>query len=274
MTTSFTHDTSELAEIYDRLSNSQFESGQRLVERMGIKQGDRVLDVGCGTGRLARWLGQRVAPGGEVVGIDPLIDRVTLARSRPAPGVSFSVGQAEDLSAFADQSFDAVCMSAVFHWVSDKPKALAQVRRVLRPGGKLGVTTVPRETIGASTASAVCASVFAQPRYASKVDLSGFALASRGHTTSELVSMVLESGLELAELHIGLRTRVHPSGADTVDFMESSSFGNFLRVVPEDLRPSLRADMAVAFDARKGPGGIVMRDYGLVFVASRPTAAA
>ena len=274
MTTSFTHDSSELAETYDRLSNSQFESGQRLVERMGIEPGDRVLDVGCGTGRLARWIGERVAPGGEVVGIDPLIDRVTLARSRPALGVSFSVGQAEDLSAFADQSFDAVCMSAVFHWVSDKPKALAEVRRVLRPGGKLGVTTVPRETIGASTVSAVCASVFAQPRYVSKVDLSGFALASRGHTTSELVSMVLEGGLELGELHIAQRTRVHPSGADTVDFMESSSFGNFLRVVPEDLRPSLRADMAVAFDARKGPGGIVMRDYGLVLVASRPIAAA
>ena len=130
--TSFEHDNSRLAETYDRLSDSQFEGGKRLVERLGLKVGDRVLDVGCGTGRLARWIAQCVGPEGSVVGIDPLIERIAIARAR-AEGISFDVGQAENLSAFAGESFDAVCMSAVFHWVSDKPKALREVRRVLRP---------------------------------------------------------------------------------------------------------------------------------------------
>jgi ubiquinone/menaquinone biosynthesis C-methylase UbiE len=269
MTTSFSHDSAQLAETYDRLSDSQFEGGKLLVDRMGVGRGERVLDVGCGTGRLARWIAERIAPGGHVVGIDPLVDRITLARSRPVAGLSFDVGQAEDLSAFADGSFDAVCMSAVLHWVSDKPKALAQVRRVLRPGGRLGVTTVPRETMGASTVTQVCGPVLGRAPYAEKVDLSALALASRGHTTSELISMVLESGLELAELHVVKRTRTHPSGEDAVDFIESSSFGNFLRMVPEELRPSLRADLVAAFEARKGPDGIVRRDYGTVLVATR-----
>ncbi len=269
MTTSFAHDNPRLAETYDRLSDSQLESGKRLGERMGLGAGDRVLDVGCGTGRLARWIAERVAPGGSVVGIDPLVERIAIARARSA-GISFEVGQAEDLSAFADESFDAVCMSAVFHWVSDRPRALAEARRVLRPGGRVGVTTLPRELMGASSVTAVVAPVLGQSPYAARVDLSKLAIASRGHTTSEIVTMVLESGLELTELHIGRRTRNHASGQNVVDFLEASSFGNFLRMVPEEMWPALRVDLAGAFDARRGPEGIVMADYGMVFVARRP----
>jgi arsenite methyltransferase len=269
MTTSFAHDSSRLAETYDRLSDSQLESGKRLVERMGIRAGHRVLDVGCGTGRLARWIAEIVGPAGSVVGIDPLVERIALARTR-SPGISFEVGQAEDLSAFPAESFDTVCMSAVFHWVSDKPRALAEARRVLRPGGRVGVTTLPRELMGASTVTAVVAPVLGQSPYAARVDLSKLAIASRGHTTSDIVTMVVESGLELAELHVVRRTRHHASGQDVVDFLEASSFGNFLRMVPEEMWPSLRVDLARGFEALRGPEGIVMADYGMVFVATRP----
>jgi len=268
MTTSFSHDSARLAEAYDRLSDSQLEGGKRLVERMDLRPGERVLDVGCGTGRLARWIAERVAPGGSVVGIDPLADRIAIARAR-SPGISFEVGQAEDLGAFADGSFDAVCMSAVFHWVADRPKALAEARRVLRPGGRLGVTTLPRELMAASSVTAVVGPVLGRSPYAERVDLSKLAIASRGHTTSEIVTMVVESGLQLTELHVVRRTRVHASGRDLVDFLEASSFGNFMRMVPEEMWPSLRVDLAAAFEASRGPEGVAIADYGMVFVARR-----
>src|SRR6202043_2705666 len=101
--------------------------------------------------------------------IDPLAERIALARAH-AEGIAFEVGQAEDLGAFAAESFHAVCMSAVFHWVSDKPKALAEVLRVLRPGGRLGLTTLPRELVGVSTVTAVCAPVLRQSPYVERVD--------------------------------------------------------------------------------------------------------
>jgi ubiquinone/menaquinone biosynthesis C-methylase UbiE len=267
-TNAFTHDTRHLAETYDRLSDRQFEGGKRLVERLGAKEGARVLDVGCGTGRLAHWIAERVGPSGAVAGVDPLEERIQLARSRGG-AARFEIGRAEDLGAFDDASFDVVCMSSVLHWVADKPRALAEVRRVLRPGGRLGVTTVAQELSGAGTIGRVLAAVLARAPYASRVDPSALTFANRRCTTTDLISLVRESGLDLAELHVMQRTHVHASGQALLDFMDASAFGTFLRPVPDDLRPPLRADLVAAFDALRGPEGIPVRGWGVMFLATR-----
>ena len=266
--TSFTHDSRTLAETYDRVSDLQFEGAKGLVERLGLKEGARVLDVGCGTGRLAHWIAERLGIMGAVTGIDPLEERIHVARSRGG-NARFEVGQAEDLRAFEDASFDAVCMSSVLHWVADKAKALAEVRRVLRPGGCLGVTTQPHELSRADTVGLVLEPLLARAPYAGRVDNSMLTFAKRGCTTTDLVSMVLESRLDLAELHLTQSARTYASGEAVVDFMEASSFGTFLRPVPEELRPSLRADLIAAFDARRGSEGVAVRGWGVRFVATR-----
>jgi SAM-dependent methyltransferase len=268
--TSFEHDSRRLAEMYDRLSDLQFESGKRLVERLGLKEGAHVLDVGCGTGRLAHWLAERVGATGAVTGIDPLEERIHIARARGG-AVRFELGQAEDLGAFEDASFDAVCMSSVLHWVEDKARALAEVCRVLRPGGRLGVTTLPHELARFGTVGRVLEPLLARAPYAGRVDLSMLTLAKRGCTTTELVSLVLESRLDLVELHLMPRDRTHASGEALLDFLEASSFGTFLNLVPEDLRPSLRTELIAAFDAQRGPEGVAVHGWGVMFIAARPT---
>jgi SAM-dependent methyltransferase len=270
MTISFAHDSRHLAETYDRVSDLQFEGGKRLVERLGLEEGARVLDIGCGTGRLARWIGDRLGPKGSLVGIDPLEDRIRVARSYGgALRLRFEAGQAEDLSAFEDASFDAVCMSSVFHWVSDKAKALAEIRRVLRPGGRLGATTSPHELARAGTVALVLQPLLERPPYAGHVDFSALTFGRRRCTSTDLVSLVLESRLELVELHVTQRISRHESGEAFLDFVEASSFGNFLGVVPEELRASLRADLVSAFDRQRGADGVVVRGWGLLFVATR-----
>jgi ubiquinone/menaquinone biosynthesis C-methylase UbiE len=261
--TSFAHDSRALAEAYDQVSEFQFEAGKRLVERLGLDEGARVLDVGCGTGRLARWIAERLGSRGSVVGLDPLEHRISVARSHGG-AARFEVGRAEDLGAFEDRSFDAVCLSSVLHWVSDKARALAEARRVLRPGGRLAVTTLPQELSRAGTVARVLAPVLQRPPYAGHVDRSA---GKRGCTSTELVSLVLEAGLELVELHVTQTVSTHPSGEAFVAFAEASSFGNLLGMVPEALRASLRADLVSAFDGQRGPDGLAVRGWGLRLVA-------
>ena len=264
--TSFAYDNRQLAETYDRLSDLQFESGMELVRCLGDLDGARVLDVGCGTGRLAQWISELVGPTGTVVGIDPLAERIALARAH-VDGVRFEVGRAENLDLFDAESFDAVCMSSVFHWVTDKPKALTEIGRVLRVGGKLGITTISRELGEVGTIGAVLNPLLRRPPYAGRVEEGApFANNTLGLTTTELISTVLASGLELDELHITPRSWTHYDGSDFIDFIESSSFGNFLRFVPKELHDQLRADVAEAFEAHRGPNGTI-RDWLTTLVA-------
>jgi ubiquinone/menaquinone biosynthesis C-methylase UbiE len=269
MPTSLSHDSRQLAETYDRLSDVQFESGKRLAVEIAVAAGERVLDVGCGTGRLARWLAERIGPGGAVVGIDPLAERIALARAR-GDGIRFEVGQAEDLGLFANGSFDVVCMSSVFHWLADKAKALAEVHRVLRPGGRLGVTALTRELAAASTVGVVMRAVLERQPYAGHVDPSKLAVASSGQTTTDLIGLVVASPLRLDRLFVKANARTHADGEEAVAFLESSSFGNFLRVVPNALQASLRRDLAQEFEAHRGAGGVVVDGWGTLFVATRP----
>ena len=261
---SHAHDNPELARTYDRVSEQQLEGGRRLAGYLALARGDRVLDVGCGTGRLAEWMAQLVGPG--VVGVDPLPERIALARAR-APGLRFEVGRAEDLGAFPGGSFDAVCASAVFHWVEDKPRALAELARVLRPGGRAGLTTLGKELQRQGTFAEVLRSVLVQPAYRDHARQALSVVPAA--TLTEIVVMLGDARLALRELHVLRRGRRYDTGEEVVSFFEASAFGNLLTFLPAHLRSRLRSQLVVAFDARRGAGGILVEDHGVFVVAER-----
>jgi len=109
---------------------------EALVEE-GDLLGKRVLDVGCGTGRLARLLVERY--GCKVWGVDAEPAMLEVARTKLPPSVGLKIGQAEDLP-FKDGWFERVTMTLVLQLV-DRRKAYAEVLRVLEPGGRLALAT-------------------------------------------------------------------------------------------------------------------------------------
>jgi MOSC domain-containing protein YiiM/SAM-dependent methyltransferase len=115
------------------------ESVELLARELGFGAGSRVVDLGAGTGKLAR---QLVARGVDVVAVEPIAEmRATLARV--LPGLEALAGTAEDLP-LENHSVDAVLVAQAFHWF-DGVRALSEIRRVLRPGGGLGLIWQARD---------------------------------------------------------------------------------------------------------------------------------
>jgi len=100
--------------------------------------GEHVLDVGSGPGFLLASIADAVGPEGSAHGLDPspAMNAVATAHCAGRPGVSFDEGSAEALP-YADDAFDAVVSTQVYEYVTDVLGALVEVRRVLRPGGRV-----------------------------------------------------------------------------------------------------------------------------------------
>lgn len=268
-------DSRDLAEKYDELSDSQFDNGKKLVERLGVATGHSVLDVGAGTGRLGFHVLELIGPRGKFLGIDPLPERIGIAaKNNRFPNAQFLVASAEDLSFVPSASIDAVYLSAVFHWIPDKKKALAEIQRVLKPGGKVGLTTGARELAHTACFRVVTDHVLSRKPYSDVVKLEDYVTAKHGVTSTELVRLLLEADLEVANLEIVPRRRRFATGAQIVDFLESSTFGNYLSHVPPELRYQAREDIVAEFENRRTEDGIDFRAYTIFAVAEKSSASA
>ena len=114
---------------------------RKTVEFAQIAPGERILDVGCGTGDLTLRAAERAGSTGQVCGIDPGPEMIETARRKAARAqvnVDFRVGVIEQLP-YPDASFDVVLSSLMMHHLPAdlKPIGLAEIRRVLKPTGRL-----------------------------------------------------------------------------------------------------------------------------------------
>jgi len=107
-----------------------------LVEQLDLRPGRVVLDLGAGTGKLAR---QLVPSGARMLAVEPLAE----LRALVPPGIEVLDGRAEAIPV-EDDAVDAVTVAQAFHWF-DEERALAEIRRVLRPGGLLALVSNRRE---------------------------------------------------------------------------------------------------------------------------------
>lgn len=118
------------AELYDEKHSFVWKMASDLLELLEAKPGERILDVGCGTGHLTAKI---AADGAQVTGIDQSVEMIQQARTA-YPALRFEVMDAQDIS-FTGK-FDAVFSNATLHWITQPERAVAGIARALRPGGR------------------------------------------------------------------------------------------------------------------------------------------
>lgn len=125
------NDTKWNARLYDDKHNFVFKFGEDVVQLLNPRQGERILDLGSGTGYLTNVIAHA---GARVIGIDnspAMVDRARAAY----PDLDFRVLSATDFH--FDTPFNAIFSNATLHWVLDKEKAIDNIYHALRPGGRL-----------------------------------------------------------------------------------------------------------------------------------------
>jgi SAM-dependent methyltransferase len=170
-----------------------------VADAAGIRRGDKVLDVGCGTGVLAREALRRVGQEGQVVGLDPNEGMLAVA-ARSEPNIAWRLGDAASLP-FEDVSFDVVVSQFALMYFPDRVASLREMWRTLAPGGRLAVAAWASIDHARGYQILVDIAVRHCGREAAEVLAAPFVLGDQ----AELAKLVVDSGISEANvtLHEG-----------------------------------------------------------------------
>jgi arsenite methyltransferase len=255
-TISLERDTPELARNYEQAGIVQFHHGKFLIGPLALKADEHVLDIGTGTGRLAEFVAGLVGSQGHVIGIDPLQSRIDVARLRQSRTLTFETGEAENLSRFRDGQFDAVYLNSVFHWISEKDRALREIHRVLKPGGRLGLNvqdpTKPHES------RVLLREAIAQAGLADRHHESNPVL---GATNEQLKELFAAAGFIDYRSDLRSLVDIHADANALLKWSEASAFGNFLDGFSKSESDQVRAAFARLVEAKRTPEGLRLNRY-------------
>lgn len=120
---------------YDRTSVIQLSASEMLVKLLAPRRGERILDVGCGSGKITAVLA-KIAGAKHVIGIDPSPGMIDAAR-KTYPGIEFRVQAAADM--VYEDAFDAVFCNSAFQWFPGPAEAVKRFYAALKRGGRAGI---------------------------------------------------------------------------------------------------------------------------------------
>jgi SAM-dependent methyltransferase len=227
---------------------------ETVADAARIQPGDRVLDVACGTGVLAREAAVRTGPAGRVAGLDANPGMLDVA-ARLAPAIEWQQGFAESLP-FPDASFDAVVSQFGLMFFNDRRQAIRDMARVLAPGGRVAIAVWD----GLDNSPAYAAEVALVERLAGEEAAAAlrapFVLGDR----IRLASLFIEAGVGSVEVTTHHGTGRFPSIRVMVEadlrgwlpvmgvMLDEERIADILDAAEHDLGPFVTADGSVEFD--------------------------
>jgi ubiquinone/menaquinone biosynthesis C-methylase UbiE len=157
----------------------------------------------------------------------------------------------------------------VFHWVLDKKASLREIFRVLKSGGKVGITTSAKELSKVSETRKITDSVLKRDHFKDFVELEKSTQNQHGLTTTELITLLAEADFKVTDIQVLLHERKHAKAKDIIAFSEASSFGNYLNHVPDSLRDRAKQEIITEFEKLRTSDGITVDGYRTFAVAKK-----
>jgi trans-aconitate 2-methyltransferase len=221
------------AASYQRVSVPHEEWARSILDRLDLKGDERVLDAGCGSGRVTSMLIERL-PAGSVVAVDGSPSMVEEVRSVLRPGDEALVRDLTELE--LEEPVDVVFSSAVFHWVLDHDALFRRLAAVLRPGGRLAAQNGGAGNISRLKRSS--AEVAARDPYAAHFD--GFGEPWNYAAPAETEERLRGAGFVEARAWLQPWDVIPPEPAE---FLRTVCLGPHMDRLPEELREPFVADV-------------------------------
>jgi trans-aconitate 2-methyltransferase len=226
------------AATYQRVSVPHEEWARSILDRLDLAGDERVLDAGCGSGRVTSMLIERL-PEGSVVAVDGSASMIEEVRSVLRPRDEAIVSDLVELE--LSEPVDVVFSSAVFHWVLDHEALFANLRRALKPSGRLAAQCGGAGNISRLKASS--AEVMAREPYAPHFE--GFGEVWNYAGAEETEEQLGRAGFGDSRCWLQPWDIVPPEPAE---FLRTVCLGPYVDRLPEDLREPFVADVIALED--------------------------
>ncbi|WP_207514943.1 class I SAM-dependent methyltransferase [Longitalea luteola] len=232
----FTENNTWNTSLYDKKHDFVFKYGEYLVQLLTPQEGERILDVGCGTGYLTNLI---AASGAMVTGMDNSIDMIAKARNE-YPHLPFRLASVTDFQ--FEELFDALFSNAVLHWVTEKEQAIQCMYNNLKPGGRLVlemggkgnveliINALKKALINHGYRQNAAREIWYFPsvsEYTGLLEKQGFRVTYAAHYNRET---------ELKDTQQGIKDWVDMFGSAFLEGVEAAAKDNILEEVQETLR--------------------------------------